>query len=116
MNEDDISVNNSTMKQYEFDFPNYAPFVLLLGPRGTGKGIMADHLIRGFDSCKMCSIRARATGSGTSSEFATNRWTSTTAGRGRVGLELILRPRSGRFLFHSEPTPGASEGSVEGDH
>ena len=59
MNEDDISVlpeNNlagNTMKQYEFDFPNYAPFVLLLGPRGTGKGVMADHLI------KMCSTRAR---------------------------------------------------------
>ena len=26
---------------------------------------------------------------------------------------FILRPRSGRFLFHSESTPGASEGSVE---
>ena len=35
-----------SLAEYEFDFPDYSPFILLLGPRGTGKGVMSDHLIR----------------------------------------------------------------------
>ena len=43
----DVSQNDvKSMRQYEFDFPKYSPFVLLLGPRGTGKGVLADHLIK----------------------------------------------------------------------
>ena len=41
---------------------------------------------------------------------------SASSGTCQDATNLILRPRSGRFLFHSEPTPGASEGSVEEDH
>ena len=42
----EVNETKEAMRQYEFDFPKYAAFVLLLGPRGTGKGVLADHLIK----------------------------------------------------------------------
>ena len=44
--ETDENPGASGLSEFPWDFPKYAPFLLLLGPRGTGKNVLTDHLLK----------------------------------------------------------------------
>ena len=44
--ETDENPGASGLTEFPWDFPKYAPFLLLLGPRGTGKNVLTDHLLK----------------------------------------------------------------------